>query len=373
MKNNSPQRLVGGVDSPDTDEVVSVSGVQDAAVGRPAEGRAVRGDGAVALADGLESDLELLDLVLGFKIPDLDAVLGGGAEPVAARGEDEAVDDVSSVKGVEHAALVEVPEHGLTVLTARSAERSVGGDGDGVEVAGVLSKVADQEAGLEVPHLNKAIPTGRDDEGVGVGGREADAGHPLGVAAVGHGELALAQGVPKLDGLVAGARNDLAVVAGEGNGEDVLGVANESAGGLTLLDVPKAESTVPGAGERELTVRGDHDVGDVVGVASKAAARSAVAADVGTVNVVALLGKIPDDDRAIAGGREDHVGVDRGGGDSRDPVGVAAKLTAKRDVCHDETKGEKKKKEEEEIRGLDSNAKNTEDRQTTNKPHAQKT
>ena len=31
---------------------------------------------------------------LGFKVPDLDALLGGGAQPVSVGGEDKTVDDV---------------------------------------------------------------------------------------------------------------------------------------------------------------------------------------------------------------------------------------------------------------------------------------
>lgn len=46
-----------------------------------------------------------------------------------------------------------------------------------------------------------------------------------------HRVLADAQGVPELDGLVPGARNDLAVVGGEGHAQHVLGVAHEAAGG----------------------------------------------------------------------------------------------------------------------------------------------
>lgn len=46
-----------------------------------------------------------------------------------------------------------------------------------------------------------------------------------------HRVLADAQGVPELDGLVPGARNDLAVVRGESHAQHVLGVAHEAAGG----------------------------------------------------------------------------------------------------------------------------------------------
>jgi hypothetical protein len=53
-------------------------------------------------------------------------------------------------------------------------------------------------------------------------GREADAGNPVAVTVFLDGVLALGQGVPQLDGLVAGSRDDLTVVSGEGDGENVL-------------------------------------------------------------------------------------------------------------------------------------------------------
>ena len=58
-------------------------------------------------------------------------------------------------------------------------------------------------------------------------------------------KLALAEGVPELDGLVTGAANDLPVVGTEGNAEDVGSVANEAASGLAGVQVPKTKSVVP--------------------------------------------------------------------------------------------------------------------------------
>ena len=172
----------------------------------------------------------------------------------------------------------------------------------------------------EVPDLDEAVPAGGDDEGDGLAGAEADAGDPLGVAlglaAGGDGVLALAEGVPELDGLVAGAGDDLAVVDGKGDGEDVLGVADEAAGGLAGVDLPEAEGAVPGSGEGELTVGGDDDVGDEVGVAAEGAAGVAVG--------IVLAGA-----GVVTGGREDEVGVLGGGGDRGDPVAVATEGAAK--------------------------------------------
>ena len=82
-------------------------------------------------------------------------------------------------------------------------------DGDGVEHTGVAGQVGFQLAVVQVPDLDELVPTARDDQRVLGGRREADAGHPLGVVLIGDGVLALGQGVPQLDGLVAGTGHDL--------------------------------------------------------------------------------------------------------------------------------------------------------------------
>jgi hypothetical protein len=51
--------------------------------------------------------------------------------------------------------LVQVPEHGGTVLATGGAERAIGGDGDGVDVAGVTDVVSLDTAGGKLPDLCK--------------------------------------------------------------------------------------------------------------------------------------------------------------------------------------------------------------------------
>lgn len=99
--------------------------------------------------------LELIDNRLGLQVPDLDARGGGSAQPVAVGGEDQGVDDVITLalQGVEVLALVEVPEHGDTVLAAGGAEGTIGGDGDGVNVTGVSDVVGAQLALGKLPDL----------------------------------------------------------------------------------------------------------------------------------------------------------------------------------------------------------------------------
>ena len=66
------------------------------------------------------------------------------------------------------------------------------------------------------------------------------------MALVGDGVLAVTERVPQLDGAVARAGHDLAVVGGEGDGQNVIGVADEAAGGDTGGQLPETKSLVPG-------------------------------------------------------------------------------------------------------------------------------
>lgn len=109
-----------------------------------------------------------------------------------------------------------------------------------------------------VAYLDELVPAGGDNDGVLGVGAEAHAGNPLGVALVGDGELAVAEGVPQLDGAVTGTGDDLAVVGGERDGENIVGVADEGAGGVAAGQLPEAERLVPGGGQSVGTVGGDH-------------------------------------------------------------------------------------------------------------------
>ena len=67
-------------------------------------------------------------------------------------------------------------------------------------------------------HLNKLVPTSRNNYGVLGVRAEANARNPLRVTLLGDGEFAVAKSVPELDGLVARSGDDLAVVGGERDG-----------------------------------------------------------------------------------------------------------------------------------------------------------
>lgn len=58
-------------------------------------------------------------------------------------------------------------------------------------------------------------------------------------------ELAVSKSVPELDGSITGSGDDLSVVGGEGDGEDVTGVSDKSLGGVSGVQVPKSQGRVP--------------------------------------------------------------------------------------------------------------------------------
>lgn len=270
-----------------------------------------------SLADRRELRAEFVDDGLGFEIPNLDARFGRRAQPVAVRGEAETVDDVAGIEGVEALTFTEIPEHGNAVLATRGAQGAIRRDSDGVDVASVANEVGADLAVGEVPDLDELVPATGDDDRVASHRGEANAGHPFGVrVAILNRVLALAERVPQLDSLVSGARDDLAVVDGEGNGQHILSVTDEASGGGASVQVPEAKGTVPGAREGKLAIRGDHDVLDEVRVAVKAAARVAV--------VFFLTGEVPEDNSLITGGGQQNVRVVQRGRDGGDPVFVSA-------------------------------------------------
>lgn len=137
---------------PDSDEVVGETSEQGLSIGGPGERGALWFSGVLTSNVG-EVGLEGVDDRLGLEVEDLDRSSGSGTEPVSVGGEDEGVDNVSGLERVEVLALVEVPEHGDTVLSTGSGEGSIGRDGEGVDVTSVTVVVGLQLALVELPDL----------------------------------------------------------------------------------------------------------------------------------------------------------------------------------------------------------------------------
>jgi len=189
--------------------------------------------------------------------------------------------------------LVQVPKHGGSILATGGAERSIWGDGNSVNVTSVSDVIGLDSARRKLPDLDKLVPSRADNNWVLRVWAESYARDPIGVSLLGDSELAITKSVPELDGSVAGSGNDLSVVGGEGDGENIVGVSNESSGGGTGGELPKAESLVPRGRESIGTVRGDNAVGNDVRVTVK---RSLWVTVRGIV-----AGQVPDDQGLVAG------------------------------------------------------------------------
>ncbi|DAZ95999.1 TPA: hypothetical protein N0F65_009300, partial [Lagenidium giganteum] len=311
-------------DGPDAHNTIGVAREEDRAIGRPGERHAVWELSVLALWL-LELWLEVVHDDLGLEVPDLDARGGGSAQPVAVWREHQGVDDVAGDEGVETLAFVEVPEHGSAVLAARSADRAIWRHGDRVEVTLVAEQVGAELTVGQVPDLDDLVPTSRHNQWVGGRWREAHARDPLGVAFLRDRVLALAEGVPELDGLVTRARHDLTVVGAEGDRQHILGVSDEAAGGDAGVQVPETESAIPRARERELAIRRDDDVLHEVRVALETTTGEAVR--------LTVVGELPHEQRLVARGRQEKVWVLAGRGNGRHGLAVVAiELTAWVDV-----------------------------------------
>lgn len=78
------------------------------------------------------------------------------------------------------------------------------------------------------------------------------------MALVGDGELAVTESVPQLDGTVTGTGHNLAVVGREGDGKDIVVVADEAAGGGAGGQLPESQGLVPRSGQGVGAVGGDN-------------------------------------------------------------------------------------------------------------------
>ena len=138
---------------PSPDQVIRIPREQRLPIRAPRQTHALRLP--ALLAHGRIFGLQLVNLALLLEIEDDDGARRRGAEPVSVRGEDEGVDLVTGGQGVEVLRLVEVPEHGCAIFAAGGTEGAVGGDGHGVDVAGVTDVVGLDAAIGKFPYLRK--------------------------------------------------------------------------------------------------------------------------------------------------------------------------------------------------------------------------
>jgi len=306
---------------PDTNRGIGVTSKEGVTISTPCQ----RDGFGLATVRGSEESfivgVQLGDLFLAFKIPNLNAVRSGSTQPIAIGRESQGMDDASSIKSIQRLVLDQIPEIGNLVTAARGTEGTVGRDGDGVQITLMSFQILDQLAVSQAPDLNKFVPSARDDDGVVVAGREFDAAGPKGVVSLRDCELALSEGVPQADGSVSRGRDDLSVIGGEGDAEDFFGMALEAASGSSGLEIPQAEAVIPRSRESEESIGRDDDILNEVSMTNQRFARISV--------VSVFVSQVPNDKSLISCSGDQKIRVFGGGCDGSHPTSVSSQDTSK--------------------------------------------
>ena len=116
----------------------------------------------------------------------------------------------------------------------------------------------------------------------------------------------LPDGVPQFNCLISAATHDLSVVRGEGHAQYVFLVAHELSRACADGQIPQTQRTVPRRADSEETITRDDDIGNEVRVSAQGFARHAARG--AFARWIVLVVQLPDDDRLVARGGNDHIG-----------------------------------------------------------------
>jgi len=166
-------------------------------------------------------------------------------------------------------ALDEIPKHEGSVTRSGSHE---GGSVDHVESVNLslVSSEGVHQVHVEVvPNLDGLIPGSGDADCWLLGVVESNARHGISVLVFVNSVFAFGTGVPDFDIVVGTSSNDLSVINGKGNGENLFGVTNKLANGFAGGNVPEADSSIPGGRESKTRVTSEANFADEMGVTSE--------------------------------------------------------------------------------------------------------
>ena len=212
----------------------------------PAEGLASNQLIGVRLVSLLGGGLDVtLDPLLVWQVENLDALLSGDDQPVQLWREENAVDLGVAVHGCAPLTLVDVPDHDLSVTGSGGEVVGVIDDVQGGNLGGVSLEGEEKGHVGVVPDLDGLVPRGGDAKGWLLGLVESNTGDGISVRVLLDGMLALRTGVPNLDLLVETSSDDLSVIRGKVDREDISLVTDELADGSSVGHVPESDSSVP--------------------------------------------------------------------------------------------------------------------------------
>jgi len=139
-----------------------------------------------------------------------------------------------------------IPDHDLSVTRSRGEIARVLNNIKGCNLSSVTLEGVQESHVSVVPHLNGLIPGGSDTKSWLLGLIESYALDSISVTILFNSMFALRTGVPNLDFSILSSGNDLSVIWGEIDGENISLVTNELADGSSGSHVPESDSTIPG-------------------------------------------------------------------------------------------------------------------------------
>jgi len=220
------------------------------------------------------------------------------------------MDGGSSRQTVQVFSFMKIPQHSSSVLTSGSTQGTIRRNSDSVDVSSVTVEVILEFAITEVPDLDSLVPSSGDNEWIFSVWGESDAANPVtvGTSSI-NGVFAFTKGVPQFDASITRTRNNLSVIRGESNTEDIVGVSSENFGGCSVCEVPKSQGFIPRAGESESSIGRQNNVLNEVRVTSESTFWGS--------SGISISGEIPRDNGFITGTRNEGFVITAGsnGGD----------------------------------------------------------
>ena len=258
---------LGALDAVDADVVVRPAGVQVIAGLVPGEGSAAELLLGTSLVGEHRDGVNILQELGAWQVKHLDAFLSADDKPVELLREEDAVDWGFAVVLGEPLALDEVPDHDEAVAGAGCEVARAVNHIKRVDLSLVAGERVQQVHVSVVPHLDGLVPRGSDAKGRLLGVVELDAGDSIGVLVPVNDVLALAAGVPDSNCFIQTAGDDLAVIWGQRDGQNIFGVSSQTIDGSAIRYLPEAASSVPGRGKGEARVASQLNLGNEVRVA----------------------------------------------------------------------------------------------------------
>ena len=127
--------------------------------------------------------------------------------------------------------------------------------------------------------------------------------------------FALGQGIPQLDGFISGSTDNLTIIGGESNAQDIVAVILETAGGTSGGQVPQSQILIPRSGQGKVAVRGKDDIRNKVTMTMKALLGDSI--------VLFITSQLPNDEGFVTGRTQDDVRVLGIGSNLGNPAAVA--------------------------------------------------